>query len=147
MKKYKLGYTAGVFDMFHVGHLNILRRAKERCDCLIVGVTTDELCRERKGRYPVIGERERMEILSAVRYVDRVVPQADMDKAALVGALGCDAVFVGGDWQGTPEWAEYESQLELIGADVVYLPHTDGISTTMIRRVLGTFGGGRGGVT
>lgn len=135
-KKYKIGYTTGVFDMFHIGHLNILRHAKEQCEYLIVGVTTDELCYARKKKYPIIKQEERMEIVSAICYVDKVVPQIDMDKIVPVKELGCDAVFVGSDWQGTATWNEYEKQFAKVGATVVYLPHTNGISSTMLKRIL-----------
>ena len=131
-KKYKIGYTTGVFDMFHIGHLNILRRAKALCDYLIVGVTTDELCEKRKAKKPVISEKERMEIVKAIRYVDEVVPQADMDKFSAVKRYGANVVLVGSDWQGTPEWEEYEEQFAKVGCDVVYLEHTAGISSTIL---------------
>lgn len=132
-KKYKIGYTTGVFDMFHIGHLNILKRAKEQCEYLIVGVTTDELCFARKNKYPIIGHADRMEIVAAIRYVDQVVSQDDMDKFSAVKKYGCDAVFVGSDWQGTPAWTEYEKQFHTLGCDVVYLQHTDGVSSTILR--------------
>ena len=135
-KKYKVGYTTGVFDMFHIGHLNILRRAKEQCDYLIVGVTTDELCYQRKHKYPIINESERSEIIGAICYVDKVVPQADMDKLSAVQAYGCDAVFVGSDWKGTPAWNKYEKEFAKVGCTVVYLDHTDGISSTILREKL-----------
>ena len=92
-KKYKVGYTTGVFDMFHIGHLNILRRAKELCECLIVGVTTDELCFMRKNKYPLINQQDRMEIVRAIRYVDEVVFQESMDKLSAVKEYGCNVVF------------------------------------------------------
>ena len=133
MKKYKIGYTTGVFDMFHIGHLNILKRAKEQCDYLIVGVTTDELCFSRKNKYPIISFAERSEIVGAIKYVDKVVVQSDMDKFAAVKNHGCDVVFVGSDWQGTASWNEYEKQFKTLGCDVVYLDHTDGISSTILR--------------
>lgn len=133
MKKYKIGYTTGVYDMFHIGHLNILRRAKELCDYLIVGVTTDELCRERKSKLPIICEADRVAIVEAIRYVDRVVLQSDMDKLSAVRQYGADAVFVGSDWKGTPAWQEYERQLAEVGCTVVYLDHTEGISSTVLR--------------
>ena len=136
-KKYKIGYTTGVFDMFHVGHLNILRRAKEQCEYLIVGVTTDVLCEARKHHLPVIPEAERMAIVEAIRYVDRVVPQTDMDKLRAVKMYGADVVFVGSDWQGTPAWEKYEKDFAAVGCDVVYLDHTDGISSTHLREKLG----------
>lgn len=136
MKKFKIGYTTGVFDMFHIGHLNILKRAKEQCDYLIVGVTTDELCRKRKNKTPIINERDRMAIVSAIRYVDKVVPQSDMEKIRPVREMGADAVFVGSDWKGTDAWMNYEKQFAEVGCTVVYLDHTDGISSTMLRERL-----------
>ena len=133
MKKYKIGYTTGVYDMFHIGHLNIFKRAKEYCDFLIVGVTTDELCYQRKGKYPIINENDRMEIVKSIKYVDKVVPQVDMEKIKPVVENDVEVVFVGSDWEGTPQWKEYEKQFRTVGCDVVYLPHTDGISSTMLR--------------
>lgn len=136
-KHYKIGYTTGVFDMFHIGHLNILRRAKEQCDFLIVGVTTDALCFERKGKMPIICEADRVKIVEAIRYVDRVVLQTDMDKRKAVEALHADAVFVGSDWKGTEAWKNYERQFSELGCEVVYLDHTDGISSTILRERMG----------
>lgn len=133
MKKYKIGYTTGVYDMFHIGHLNILRRAKELCDTLIVGVTTDELCFARKHKCPIINQEERKAIVAAIRYVDEVVDQADMDKIKSVVALNADVVFVGSDWKGTEAWNRYEQEFKAAGCDVVYLDHTDGISSTLLR--------------
>lgn len=135
-KKYKVGYTTGVFDMFHIGHLNILRRAKEQCECLIVGVTTDALCYARKQKYPIICEADRVAIVEAIRYVDKVVPQQDMDKVRAVKELGADAVFVGSDWKGTDAWLCYEKEFAEVGCTVVYLDHTDGISSTILRERL-----------
>ncbi len=135
-KKYKIGYTTGVFDMFHIGHLNILKRAKEQCEYLIVGVTTDALCESRKNKLPIICEMERMEIVGAIKYVDRVVAQNDMDKLKAVVEHGADAVFVGSDWKGTPAWDTYEKQFAEVGCTVVYLDHTDGISSTILRERL-----------
>ena len=133
MKKYKIGYTTGVFDMFHIGHLNILKRAKEQCETLVVGVTTDDLCYQRKQKYPIINEIDRMAIVGAIRYVDRVVAQADMEKIKPVKELGADAVFVGSDWKGTDDWKHYEIDFAQVGCSVVYLDHTDGISSTILR--------------
>ena len=135
--KYKVGYTTGVFDMFHVGHLNILKRAKEQCETLVVGVTTDELCYKRKNKYPIVNEHERMEIVAAIRYVDKVIPQADMEKIKPVRELGADAVFVGSDWKGTASWDQYERDFAEVGCVVVYLDHTDGISSSILREKLG----------
>lgn len=133
MKKYKIGYTTGVYDMFHIGHLNILRRAKEQCEVLVVGVTTDELCFKRKNKYPIINEKDRMAIVEAIRYVDKVMPQKDMDKIKTVKELCADAVFVGSDWKGTDAWNKYEKDFGEVGCTVVYLDHTDGISSTILR--------------
>lgn len=136
MKKYKIGYTTGVFDMFHIGHLNILARAKAQCETLIVGVTTDALCQERKQKRPIIAEQDRMAIVAAIRYVDRVVPQTTMDKISAVRDLGADAVFVGSDWQGTEAWLRYEREFASVGCDVIYLDHTEGISSSILREKL-----------
>ena len=132
-KKYKIGYTTGVYDMFHIGHLNVIRRAKEQCEHLIVGVTTDELCYKRKKKYPIICEQDREEIVKAIRYVDEVVSQEDMDKLAAVKKYHVDAVFVGSDWKGTDAWNRYEKELADVGCSVVYLDYTDGISSTILR--------------
>ncbi len=129
----KIGYTTGVYDMFHIGHLNILKRAKEQCDFLIVGVTTDELCIKNKNKRPIINEEDRVAIVSAIRYVDKVVLQSDMDKLAAVKKYNVDVVFVGSDWKGTPSWNEYEKDFAAVGCSVIYLDHTDGISSTILR--------------
>ncbi len=131
--KYKIGYTAGVFDMFHIGHLNILQRAKQYCEYLIVGVTTDKLSIERKNKKPIINEKDRMRIVESIKYVDEVVPQKDMNKLKMVKSIGANVVFVGSDWKGTESWKRYEKEFSEIGVDVVYLEHTDGISSTMLR--------------
>ena len=135
-KKYKVGYTTGVFDMFHIGHLNILRKAKQQCDCLVVGVTTDALCVSRKNKKPIICQEERVAIVEAIRYVDKVVLQEDMDKLSAVKVCGADAVFVGSDWKGTAAWEQYEKDFAEVGCSVVYLDHTDGISSSILRERL-----------
>ena len=136
MKKYKVGYTTGVYDLFHVGHLNIIRRAKEQCEFLIVGVSTDELVRRDKNKSPVIPFEERIRIVEAIRYVDQVVPQYDKDKFAAWEKYHFDAMFVGSDWQGSPTWQGFEAQFSPVGVDIVYLPHTDGISSTILKEKL-----------
>ncbi|MBE7061008.1 MAG: glycerol-3-phosphate cytidylyltransferase [Clostridiales bacterium] len=135
-KKYKIGYTTGVYDMFHIGHLNILKKAKAMCDYLVVGVTTDQLSLQRKNKRPIICEEDRVAIVEAIRYVDRVELQEDMDKISAVKKYGADAVFVGSDWKGTPSWNEYERQFAEVGCEVVYLDHTDGISSSILRNKL-----------
>ena len=133
MKKYKIGYTTGVFDMFHIGHLNILKRAKEQCDYLIVGVSTDEVVETYKHKRPVIPFEERIAIVEAIRYVDKVVPQISMDKMEAYNALKFDAMFHGSDWKGSNMYEKIVADFEKVGVDVVFLPHTDGISSTIIR--------------
>lgn len=133
MKKYKIGYTTGVYDMFHIGHLNVIKRAKEQCEFLIVGVTTDELCFKRKKKYPIIPQEERMSIVAELRCVDKVVLQENMDKFEAVKKYNADVVFVGSDWKGTDTWKEYEKEFAQVGCTVVYLDHTDGISSTILR--------------
>lgn len=128
-----IGYTTGVYDMFHIGHLNIIKRAKQQCDYLIVGVTTDELCFKRKNKYPIIPENERMEIVSELRSVDKVVPQDNMDKLETVKKYGINIVFVGSDWKGTDSWNRYEEEFAKVGCRVVYLEHTEGISSSILR--------------
>lgn len=128
-----IGYTSGVFDMFHIGHLNILRRAKEICDYLIVGVTTDELCFARKHKYPVINERDRKEIVASIRYVDKVIYQINMNKIDIVKKFNVNVVFVGSDWKGTDSWNQYEKEFHNVGCNVIYLSHTEGVSSTMLR--------------
>lgn len=135
-KPFRIGYTTGVYDMFHIGHLNILRRAKEQCDYLIVGVSTDELVEREKNKHPVIPFSERAEIVGAVRYVDRVVPQVDKDKFAAWEKYGFDAMFVGSDWKGTEAWERFERELTPVGVKIVYLPYTSGISSTALLQIV-----------
>ena len=135
-KKYKIGYTSGVFDMFHIGHLNILKRAKEQCDYLIVGVSTDELVRLYKNKTPIIPYCDRIEIVASIRYVDQAIPQVNMDKALIIKDYNVDAVFVGSDWRGTSQWKQYEKDFSAYGCTVEYLDHTDGISSTILRERL-----------
>ena len=135
MNNKRIGYTTGVFDMFHIGHLNILRRAKEMCDYLIVGVSTDELVEYEKQKRPIIPFEERMEIVKSIRYVDEVVPQIDKDKLAAFHRLDdrFNVMFVGSDWKGTPQWIEYEKQFAPYGVEIVYFPYTKGTSSTILR--------------
>ncbi len=133
MKKYKVGYTTGVFDMFHIGHLNVIRRAKEMCDYLIVGVSTDECVQDYKGKTPIIPFEHRKEILESIRYVDKVVPQINMDKMKAWETLQFNAVFHGSDWQNSEMYTKLQHDFEPFGVDVVFLPHTDGISSTILR--------------
>ena len=136
MSKLVIGYTTGVYDMFHIGHLNILKRAKEQCDYLIVGVSTDELVQKEKNKTPIISYSERAAIVSAIRYVDKVVPQNNKNKLEAWKKYKFNKMFVGSDWKGTLQWKEFERQFEPFGVEIVYLPHTDGISSTILPEVL-----------
>ena len=136
MKKYKIGYTTGVFDMFHIGHLNILKRAKEMCDFLIVGVSTDEVVFEYKNKMPIIPFEERIKIVEAIRYVDKVVAQESMDKFSMWQKLKFDALFHGDDWKGSAMYKDLEFNLKKVGCDMVFLPHTDGISSSILRSTI-----------
>ncbi|WP_238011403.1 adenylyltransferase/cytidyltransferase family protein [Dactylosporangium sp. AC04546] len=131
-----VGYTAGVFDMLHVGHLRLLQQARAQCDRLIVGVTTDELCQRRKHKTPLIPYSDRATMLRGLRCVDEVVPQHHMDRIAAWDRLRFDVTFVGDDWRGTASWVAYESQFAEIGVRVVYFPYTAGVSSTQLREKL-----------
>lgn len=130
-----IGYTAGVFDLFHVGHLNLLKNAKGMCDKLIVGVTTDELVTY-KGKRALIPYEDRVEIVRGVKYVDAVVPQYDMDKLAMCKKLGAAILFVGDDWYGTDKWKHYEEEFTKEDVKIIYFPYTKGISSTLITSTL-----------
>lgn len=130
-----IGYTSGVYDLFHVGHVNILRNAKSMCDKLIVGVTVDELVLY-KGKQPVIPFYERIEVVRACKYVDVAIPQNNMDKAAAAQKNQADYLFVGDDWYNTDKWQEHEKNLALIGCKVIYFPYTQGTSSTLINETL-----------
>lgn len=128
-----IGYTTGVFDMFHIGHLNILKRAKEKCDYLIVGVSTDELVKDYKNKTPIIPFEERVAIVEAIRYVDKVVPQTSMDKLKAWEKLQFDVVFHGDDWKGSAMYDDIEAKLNEVGCKMVFLSHTDGISSSILK--------------
>ena len=132
MEKKIIGYTTGVFDMFHIGHLNILKRAKMYCDYLIVGVSSDKLVRKEKNKTPVINQDERIEIVESIRYVDKVVPQFDKNKMAAFEVFKFDKMFVGSDWRGTDVWNKFELDFSKIGVEIIYLDYTEGISSTVL---------------
>lgn len=132
MKKI-VGYTTGVFDMFHIGHLNILKRAKKHCDILIVGVTTDELCQAYKNKLPIIPYEERKAIIEAIQYVDKVVPQLNRDKFSAWEEHKFDVMFVGDDWKGSELFEVVEKKLNAVGCRVEYLPYTQGTNSTILR--------------
>ena len=131
-----IGYTTGVFDMFHIGHLNILRRAKEQCDYLIVGVSTDELVMHDKNKKPIIPFENRCAIVEAIKYVDQVVAQPNKNKLEAWKNYHFQKMFVGSDWKGTKTWDAFEEQFAPLGVEIIYLPHTDGISSSQLREKL-----------
>ena len=128
-----IGYTTGVFDMFHIGHLNILRRAKEKCDYLIVGVSTDEVVLSYKNKRPIIPYEQRAAIVEAIRYVDEVVPQTTLDKVEFLKSRHFNVMFHGAEWKGTELYNHYEEEFAKFGARIEYLTHTDGISSSILR--------------
>lgn len=130
-----IGYTAGVYDLFHVGHLNLLKNAKGMCDKLVVGVTVDELVAY-KGKEAMIPFEDRVELVRSCKYVDAVVPQYDMDKLTACKKLGASFLFVGDDWYGTEKWQKYEEEFSKEGIKIIYFPYTQGISSTRIREAL-----------
>lgn len=130
-----IGYTAGVYDLFHVGHLNMFKNAKGLCDKLIVGVTVDELV-SYKGKRAFIPFEDRIEIVRSCQYVDAAVPQYDLDKVAACKKLGASILFVGDDWYGTERWQDWEVELSEEGISVVYFPYTRGVSSTKINDAL-----------
>ena len=132
----KIGYTTGVFDLFHIGHLNILKRARLECDYLIVGITTDELAMSIKGEKPFIPFEERMEIVESIKFVDEVVPQTSYNKIEAWNKLKFDRMFVGDDWKGTKEWIKIEKDLSQYNVEIIYFSYTLHTSSTILRTIL-----------
>ncbi|RBP81741.1 glycerol-3-phosphate cytidylyltransferase [Marinomonas rhizomae] len=132
----KIGYTTGVFDLFHIGHLNVLKRAKLECDYLIVGVSTDELCMEAKNKKPIIPFQERMEIVEAIKFVDEVVPQVNYDKEEAWNNLKFDKMFVGDDWKGSDKWNKLEEDFKRLNVEIHYFSYTSHTSSTKLREIL-----------
>jgi len=135
MKEYRIGYTTGVFDLFHIGHLNILKNAKEKCEYLIVGVTTDEMV-SYKNCKAFIPFEERLEIVSSIKFVDLAVPQDSMDKLKAWQQFKFNVMFVGSDWENTSRWNAYEAEFKAIGVDIIYFPYTKTTSSTKLRKII-----------
>ena len=131
----KIGYTTGVFDLFHIGHLNILKRARLECDYLIVGITTDELALSVKGEKPFIPFEERMEIVESIKFVDEVVPQTNYNKMEAWNNLKFDRMFVGDDWKGTKEWIQIEEDFSKYNVEIIYFSYTTHTSSTILRDI------------
>ena len=130
-----IGYTTGVYDLFHIGHLNLLRNAKSMCDKLIVGVSTDDLV-SYKHKKAVIPFEERLEIIKSIKYVDRVVAQENMDKFGAWEKLHFNVMFVGSDWKNTEKWNNYEKEFGKVNVKIVYFPYTKGTSSTILNETL-----------
>jgi len=136
MKKYKVGYTTGVYDMFHIGHINVLKKAKEQCNYLIVAVSTDEVVQSYKHKTPIIPFKERIAIIQELKCVDKAVPQTSMNKMEAWENLHFDALFHGSDWKGSEMYNKMTEEFADVGVDVVFLPHTEGVSSTLLSEVL-----------
>lgn len=130
-----IGYTTGVYDLFHIGHLNLLKNAKGLCDKLIVGVTVDELVAYKHKR-AIIPFEDRLEIVRSIKYVDAAIPQNEIDKFAAWEKLKFDILFVGDDWYQTERWQEMEEKFKKVGVKVIYFPYTQGVSSTIISKTL-----------
>jgi glycerol-3-phosphate cytidylyltransferase len=132
----RVGYAPGVYDLFHVGHLNILRHARSRCDYLVAGVVSDEMALRAKGRAPVVPLVERLEIVRSVRYVDAAFVETVPDKVETWRQVRFDVLFKGDDWRGTGKGLRLERDLAAVGVEVVYFPYTVHTSSTLLRRAL-----------
>ena len=130
-----IGYTTGVYDLFHIGHLNLLKNAKGLCDKLIVGVTIDELVKY-KGKRAIIPFEDRLEIVRSIKYVDAAIPQENIDKFAAWEKLKFDVLFVGDDWYHSDSWQDMEEKFRRVGVKVIYFPYTKGVSSTVISHAL-----------
>ena len=130
-----IGYTTGVFDLFHIGHLNMLKNAKSLCDKLVVGVTTDELV-SYKHKQAVIPFEERLEIVRNIKFVDAAIPQDSMDKFEAWKKIKFDIMFVGDDWYDTEKWNDYEEQFRKVNEKIIYFPYYKGTSSTLINETL-----------
>lgn len=134
-----IGYTQGTYDMFHIGHLNLIRNAKRHCDYLIVGVNKDDLVENYKNKRPIVPEKERLEIVRAIKFVDEAILVDTLDKKAIWDVLQFDEIYIGDDWKGNPRWEETGKVLDEVGAKLVYLPYTKDTSSTMLREKLKDF--------
>jgi glycerol-3-phosphate cytidylyltransferase len=134
-----IGYTQGTYDMFHIGHLNLLKNAKKHCDYLVVGVNSDELVENYKNKRPIVPLEERVEILRAIKYVDEVIVTETLDKKEIWGKVRFDEIYIGDDWKGNERWEKTGKEMETLGAKLVYLPYTKDTSSTILREKLQNF--------
>tara|TARA_B110000027_G_scaffold35545_1_gene39297 strand:- start:2421 stop:2849 length:429 start_codon:yes stop_codon:yes gene_type:complete len=138
-KRSIIGYTSGVFDLFHVGHVRILKKAKSLCDRLIVAVSTDNLVKKYKNKYPIISQKERIEVVKNNKYVDYVITQNSLNKFLSWKKLKYDIMFVGDDWYAKKKWKDMDKDFKKLGVKIIYLPYTKGTSSTKINKILNTF--------
>ncbi len=134
-----VGYTAGTFDMFHIGHLNLIRNAKSHCDYLIVGVNSDQLVQSYKNKKAIVPLEERLEIIRALKYVDEVIPVNTLDKKSIWDEKKFDLLFIGDDWKGSPRWEATAAQMQQYGVKTIFLPHTQGTNSTLLREKLNDY--------
>lgn len=134
-----VGYTQGTYDMFHIGHLNLIKNAKRHCDYLIVGVNRDDLVERYKNKRPIIPLEERAEIVRSIKYVDEVIVADTLDKKEIWDKLRYDEIYIGDDWKGNARWEETKRVMEEVGVKLVYLPYTKDTSSTMLREKLEHF--------
>lgn len=137
MSQFTVGYTQGVFDMFHIGHLNLLNNAKRYCDYLVVGVNSDELVQKYKKKRPVVEENSRREIVANIKVVDEAIIVDTLDKDEIYEKMHFDMIFVGDDWKGNERWQKTEASLGTKGVRVIFLPYTQSVSSTMLRTEIG----------
>lgn len=133
-EKKTVGFTAGTYDMFHVGHLNLLQRARENCDYLIVGVNSSELVESYKKKSPLISENDRLAIVSAIRYVDEVHIMHSLDKTKAWKKFKFDKVFIGDDYKGSERYLNTEKEMKMLDVEVIYLPYTESVSSTILSK-------------
>lgn len=136
MSKKAIGFTAGTFDMFHIGHLNLIRNARARCDYLIVGVNSDRLVQEYKGKNAIVPLEERMEIIRALRFADEVIRVDSLDKKISWKQKHYNILFIGDDWKGNARWEATAMEMKQYGVETIFLPHTEGTNSTMLREKL-----------
>ena len=134
-----IGYTQGTFDMFHIGHLNLIKNAKRHCDYLVVGVNADELVESYKHKKPIVPLNERAEIVRAIKYVDEVIVTTTLDKSEIWQKVRFDEIYIGDDWKGNERWEKTGHEMETLGARLVFLPYTRDTSSTLLREKLKDF--------
>ena len=134
-----IGYTQGTFDMFHIGHLNLLQNARKQCDSLVVGVNSDELVKSYKNKCAIVPLHERMAIIQALRCVDKVVACETLDKKVAWAQEHFQRLFIGDDWKGNARWLATGEEMKALGVELVFLPYTQNTSSTLLREKLSDY--------